>query len=92
MQPRVHFGPSSWVLVIGSALTAAAAAVQAWTDAGGPGAEYLVTVSGVLAVVLGVLRAWQAQGMTAYGASEIITSDELLDDLPTEPTDVLLTE
>ena len=91
MQPRVHFGPSSWVLVIGSVLTAAAAAVQAWTDAGGPGAEYLVTVSGVLAVVLSVLRAWQAQGMTASGASEVVATGDLLDDLPTEPTDVTLT-
>ncbi len=91
MQPRVHFGPSSWVLVIGSALTAAAAAVQAWTDAGGPGAEYLVTVSGVLAVVLSVLRAWQAQGMAASGASEVVATGDLLDDLPTEPTDVTLT-
>jgi Na+/proline symporter len=67
--PHVPVRLSSWVLLIGAALSGVAAAISAYTDAGGPGATYLSGLSGVLAIALGVLRSWQANTLTAYGAT-----------------------
>lgn len=92
MQPRVSFGPSSWVLTIGAALAAVAAGVQAYTDAGGPGAQYLAGLAGILAAVLAVLRTVQATILAKYGDGVTISDDDLLDEIPAEPTDVALTE
>ncbi len=92
MQPRVSFGPSSWVLTIGAALAAVAAGVQAYTDAGGPGAQYLAGLAGILAAVLAVLRTVQATILAKYGDGVTISEDDLLDEIPAEPTDVALTE
>lgn len=90
MQPRVSFGPSSWVLTIGAALAGVAAAVQAYTDAGGPGAEYLAGLAGILAAVLAILRTVQATVLAKYGETVVISEDDLIDELPAEPTDVEL--
>jgi len=92
MQPRVSFGPSSWVLTIGAALSAVAAGVQAYTDAGGPGAEYLMGLAGILAAVLAVLRTFQATVLAKYGDGIVISEDEIVDEVPDEPTDVALTD
>ncbi len=92
MQPRVSFGPSSWVLTIGAALAAVAAGVQAYTDAGGPGAQYLAGLAGILAAVLAVLRTVQATILAKYGDGVTISEDDLLDEIPAEPADVALTE
>ena len=90
MQPRVTFGPSSWILTIGAALAGIAAAVQAYTDAGGPGAEYLAGLAGILAAILAILRPVQATFLAKYGETVVISEDELLDEIPAEPTDVEL--
>lgn len=90
MQPRVTFGPSSWILTIGAALAGIAAAVQAYTDAGGPGADYLAGLAGILAAILAVLRTVQATYLAKYGEPVVIAEDELLDEIPAEPTDVEL--
>ncbi len=92
MQPRVSFGPSSWVLTIGAALAAVAAGVQAYTDAGGPGAQYLAGLAGILAAVLAVLRTFQASVLTKYGDGITVSDDDLLDEIPAEPTDVSLAD
>lgn len=92
MQPRVSFGPSSWVLTIGAALAAVAAGVQAYTDAGGPGAQYLAGLSAILAAVLGVLRTFQATIIAKYGDGVTVSDDDLLDEIPLEPTDVPLAD
>jgi hypothetical protein len=73
MQPRVLFGPSSWVLTIGAALAGIAAAVQAYTDAGGPGADYLAGLAAVLAAVLAILRTVQATFLAKYGETVVIS-------------------
>jgi purine-cytosine permease-like protein len=90
MQPRVTFGPSSWILTIGAALAGIAAAVQAYTDAGGPGADYLAGLAGILAAILAILRTVQATFLAKYGETVVISEDELLDEIPAEPTDVEL--
>ncbi len=90
MQPRVTFGPSSWILTIGAALAGIAAAVQAYTDAGGPGADYLAGLAGILAAILAVLRTVQATYLAKYGETVVISEDELIDELPAAPTDVEL--
>ena len=92
MQPRVSFGPSSWVLTIGAVLAAVAAAVQAYGDAGGPGAQYLAGLSAILAGVLGALRTFQAITLAKYGEAEIVPESEIIDDEPMEPSDVELIE
>lgn len=92
MQPRVSFGPSSWVLTLGAAFAAIAAAVQAYTDAGGPGAQYLAGLSAILAGVLGVLRTVQATFLSKYGEALIVPEDEIVDEDPIEPTDVALVD
>jgi hypothetical protein len=92
MQPRVTFGPSSWILTIAAGVSAIAAGVQAYTDAGGPGAQYLAGLAAILAAVLGVLRTVQATVLAKYSEQVVIADDELLDDLPGEPTDVALTD
>jgi hypothetical protein len=92
MQPRVSFGPSSWILTVGAAFSAVAAGVQAYTDAGGPGAQYLAGLAAILAAVLGVLRTVQATVLAKYSEQVVIADDEILDDLPTEPGDVELVD
>lgn len=91
MQPRVSFGPSSWVLTIGAAISAVAAAVQAYTDAGGPGAQYLAGLAAILAGVLGVLRTVQATILAKYG-EPVVLAEDVTDDVPEEPTDVILAD
>lgn len=91
MQPRVSFGPSSWVLTIGAVLSAVAAGVQAYTDAGGPGAQYLAGLAAILAAVLGVLRTFQATVLAKYG-EPIVLAEDVTDDVPEEPTDILLAD
>lgn len=91
MQPRVSFGPSSWVLTIGAVISAAAAGVQAYTDAGGPGAQYLAGLAAILAAVLGVLRTFQATVLAKYG-EPVVLAEDVTDDVPEEPTDVLLAD
>ncbi len=91
MQPRVSFGPSSWVLTIGAALAGIAAAVQAYTDAGGPGAQYLAGLAAILAGVLGVLRTVQATILAKYG-EPVVLAEDVTDDVPEEPTDVILAD
>lgn len=91
MQPRVSFGPSSWVLTIGAVISAVAAGVQAYTDAGGPGAQYLAGLAAILAAVLGVLRTFQATVLAKYGEPLVLVGD-VTDDLPDEPTDVTLAD
>jgi len=92
MQPRVTFGPSSWILTIGAGLAAIGAGVQSYTDAGGPGSQYLAGLSAILAAVLAVLRTVQALNLNQFGDGVIVAEDDLLDDLPAEPTDVALVD
>lgn len=73
--PHVPVRLGSWVLLAGAVISGVAAAVSAYTDAGGPGATYLSGLSGVLAVVLGVLRSWQANTLTAYGATPDVPAE-----------------
>lgn len=77
--PHVPVRLSSWVLVIGAALAGVAAAVSAYTDAGGPGATYLSGLSGVLAIALGVLRSWQA--------NTLAWTQPAVDEIPAEAGD-----
>ena len=92
MQPRVTFGPSSWILTIGAVVAAIGAGVQSYTDAGGPGSLYLAGLSAILAAVLAVLRTVQALNLNKFGDGVIVAEDDLLDDLPAEPTDVALVD
>ena len=85
----VSFGPASWIGLVGAIAAAIAPMVGALADAaaplGVPDQTWLI-VSAVLALVTVIGRMWQAGMNTVYGGGDDF-ADELVDELPAEPTD-----
>lgn len=85
----VSFGPASLIGLIGAIAAAIAPMLGALADAsaplGVPGQTWII-VSAVLASITVIGRMWQAGMNTVYGDAAI-SADELIDELPDEPTD-----
>ena len=76
---KVSFGPASWIGLIG-----AIAAALAPVFSNLPGTTGAI-IAAVLAGIVVIGRQLQAITNTQYGSDVV---DDLLDDLPAEPTDV----
>ena len=85
----VSFGPASWIGLVGAIAAAIAPMVGALADAAAPLGvpdQTWIIVSAVLASVTVIGRMWQAGMNTVYGGGDDF-ADELVDELPAEPTD-----
>lgn len=85
----VSFGPASWIGLVGAIAAAIAPMVGALADAAAPLGvpdQTWIIVSAVLASVTVIGRMWQAGMNTVYGSGDEF-ADELVDELPAEPTD-----
>lgn len=85
----VSFGPASWIGLVGAIAAAIAPMVGALADAAAPLGvpdQTWIIVSAVLASVTVIGRMWQAGMNTVYGGGDEF-ADELVDELPAEPTD-----
>jgi len=78
---KVSFGPASWIGLIGAIAAAVAPVFSALPVTWG------ATVAAVLAAVTILGRQLQAITQTQYGGWAIVDSQELIDELPTTPTD-----
>jgi hypothetical protein len=85
----VSFGPASWIGLAGAIAAAIAPMIGALADASAPLGvpdQTWIIVSAVLASITVLGRMWQAGMDTAYGVEPDL-EDELVDELPSEPTD-----
>lgn len=78
---KVSFGPASWIGLIGAVAAALAPVVSTlpW--------EWGATCATILGVVVVLGRQLQAMMGTIYGDGVVVSDEELVDELPLEPTD-----
>jgi hypothetical protein len=87
MQPPVRVGASTVSLLV-AALAGAAAFITEWQSSGHP-SPWLAAVTPAILGLLSVLRTWQ-QNVLVRAQSLIDGEDDVVDELPAEPTDVVL--
>lgn len=88
----VSFGPASWIGLVGAIAAAIAPMIGALADAAAPLGvpdQTWIIVSAVLASVTVIGRMWQAGMNTVYGGGDDY-AEELVDELPAQPTDAPL--